>query len=137
MKKDLSQCFDKTSDLVIEERSLEFPLTITQLAKAAQTTVHTTRNYVLENLVFCCGHSSGGYGLFDRCALNRLRFIRAVRESGLLLLDIKPLLYAINNEDNQAYDLALKELQDKINERHACLCSLESLLSNPDFNLTL
>ncbi|EIK44798.1 MerD2 protein [Cellvibrio sp. BR] len=110
-------------------QALEFPLTISQLAKAAQTTVHTVRNYVLENLVLCPEHSAGGFGLYNQCALNRLRFIRAARAAGLLILDIKPLLYAINEGDQQACEAAMRELQTKIDERQAYLQALDSQLS--------
>ena len=36
-----------------DDDALDFPLSISQLALAAQTSVHTVRNYVLENLVHC------------------------------------------------------------------------------------
>ena len=108
---------------------IKFPLSISQMADAAKTTVHTVRNYVLENLILSHEQTSGGYGLFDQCALNRLRFIRAARAAGLMILDIKPLLYAINEGDKQACDEAMCALQTKINKRRAYLCSLDSQLS--------
>ena len=36
-----------------DDDALDFPLSISQLALAAQTSVHTVRNYVHENLVYC------------------------------------------------------------------------------------
>ena len=67
--------------------------------------------------------------LYDQCALNRLRFIRAARAAALLILDIKPLLYAINEGDQQACKAAMRELQSKIDERQAYLQTLDSHLS--------
>ena len=130
---DVSRYFEVIPDfsefMNAEWLSLEFPLTISQLANAAQTTVHTVRNYVLENLILCHEQTPGGYGLFDQCAFNRLRFIRAARAAGLMILDIKPLLYAINEGDVQACDEAMCALQTKINERRAYLRALDSQLS--------
>lgn len=81
--KEVSRYFEVIPDVAAfmdaDQQSLEFPLTISQLAKAAQTTVHTVRNYVVENLIHCHEHSPGGFALYDQCALNRLRFIRAAR----------------------------------------------------------
>ena len=112
-----------------EDQALEFPLTISKMAEAAQTTVHTVRNYVLENLILCPDHTSAGFGLYDQCALNRLYFIRAARDAGLMILDIKPLLYAINDGDRQTLDEAMRLLQAKIDERKTHLHSLDSQLS--------
>jgi DNA-binding transcriptional MerR regulator len=51
----------------------------------------------------------------------KLRFIRAARAAGLLNHDIKPLLYAINKGDLQAYDEAMSALQRKSkNDKHTC-----------------
>jgi len=131
--KDMSPYFEVIPDFAAfmdtEGQSIEFPLTISQLAKAGQTTVHTVRNYVLEKLIICHEHSPGGFGLYDQCALNRLRFIRAARAAGLLILDIKPLLFAINEGDQQACDKAMGVLQTKIDEHQAYLMSLDSQLS--------
>jgi MerR family mercuric resistance operon transcriptional regulator len=133
LQKDVSPYFEVPPDFATfmdaEGQPLEFPLTISQLAKAARTTVHTVRNYLLEGLLICTEHTPGGYGLFGQCALNRLRFIRAARAAGLLILDIKPLLYAINNGDKQACDAATVALQAKIEGRQTYLRSLDSQLS--------
>lgn len=132
-QKEVSQYFEVIPDFAAfmdtEGSSLEFPIKISLLAKAAQTTVHTVRNYVQEALLCCSEQTPGGYGLYDQCALNRLRFIRAARAAGLLILDIKPLLHAINKGDQQACDEAMSALQSKIDERQAYLHSLDSQLS--------
>mgnify|MGYP000284760268 CR=1 FL=1 len=130
---DLADYFQVISDysafVDTEEQSLEFPLTISQLASATQTTVHTVRNYVLENLILCHEKTDSGYGLFNQCALNRLRFIRAARAAGLMILDIKPLIYAINDGNEHACSKAIEVLATKVNERRAYLHLLDTQLS--------
>jgi MerR family mercuric resistance operon transcriptional regulator len=44
---------DLSASMDTEGPPLEFPLKISLLAKAAQTTVHTVRNYVREGLLYC------------------------------------------------------------------------------------
>jgi MerR family transcriptional regulator, mercuric resistance operon regulatory protein len=132
LRKNLSHCFEVTPDLQFmntDYPALEFPLSISQLAKAAQTTVHTVRNYVIEGLLCSSSQTQGGYGLYDKCALNRLRFIRVARAAGLLIMDIKPLLYAINEGNNNACSEAIRLLQSKIDQRQAYLYSLDKQLS--------
>jgi MerR family mercuric resistance operon transcriptional regulator len=100
-----------------DDELLDFPLSISQLAKAAQTTVHTVRNYVLENLLHCNEQTKSGYGRYDLCAFKRLRFIRASRAAGLLLVDIKPLLMAINADKHNIPDETLNLLNIKIQHK--------------------
>ncbi|MBB1350344.1 MULTISPECIES: MerR family transcriptional regulator [Pseudoalteromonas] len=104
-----------------DDELLDFPLSISQLANAAQTTVHTVRNYVLENLLHCNEQTKSGYGRYNLCALKRLRFIRTARAAGLLLLDIKPLLMAINADNNNIPDETLNLLNIKIQHKKAYL----------------
>jgi len=42
-----------------DDELLDFPLSISQLAKAAQTTVHTVRNHVIEDLLHCMVYFHG------------------------------------------------------------------------------
>lgn len=53
----------------VDDKSLNFPLSISQLANAVNTTVHSVRNYVTEDLLSCCEHTPAGHGRYDRCAL--------------------------------------------------------------------
>lgn len=100
---------------------LSFPLSISQLANAAQTTVHTARNYVTEGLISCVGHTKSGYGLYNLCALRQLRFIRTARAAGLLILDIKPLLISINTEHLNIPEDTINLLNIKIQQKKAYL----------------
>ena len=95
-----------------DDDALDFPLSISQLALAAQTSVHTVRNYVLENL---------GHSLYGLCALKRLKFIRAARAAGLLVVDIKPLLMAIDAGERKVPEDIQKLLLTKIEHRKVFL----------------
>ncbi|BBW93793.1 hypothetical protein PS1M3_38800 [Pseudoalteromonas sp. PS1M3] len=58
-----------------DDDALDFPLSISQLAQAAQTSVHTIRNYALENIIHCEEKTKSGYALYGLCALKRLRIL--------------------------------------------------------------
>jgi len=119
-------------DLSNDDELLQFPLSISHLANAAQTTVHTVRNYLLEGLLHCREQTSGGHGLYDQCALKRLCLIRSARAAGLLILDIKPLFMAINEVDESACGDAIQALQFKTHEKQVFLHNLETQLSQVD-----
>jgi MerR family mercuric resistance operon transcriptional regulator len=104
-----------------DDELLNFPLSISQLAKAAQTTVHTVRNYVIEDLLHCKEQTKAGYGLYNLYALKRLRFIRSARAAGLLIVDIKPLLIAINADKHNIPDETLNLLRTKIQHKKVYL----------------
>ena len=111
--------------------ALDFPLSISQLANAGETTVHTVRNYLTEGLLGCCEQTSSGHGRFDQCALNRLRLIRAARLAGLLIIDIKPLLEALKSRPG-VRNKALKDLYHKIEEKQTHLHLLNHQLTELD-----
>ena len=104
-----------------DDDALDFPLSISQLALAAQTSVHTVRNYVLENLVHCEEKTKSGHSLYGLCALKRLKFIRAARAAGLLVVDIKPLLMAIDAGERKVPEDIQKLLLTKIEHRKVFL----------------
>ena len=100
---------------------MDFPLSISQLAQAAQTSVHTIRNYTLENIIHCEEKTKSGYALYGLCALKRLKFIRAARAAGLLVVDIKPLLMAIDEGERKVPEDIQKLLLTKIKHRKVFL----------------
>ncbi len=116
--------------LETDDQSLCFPLSISLLANAAATSIYTIRNYVDEGLLNCCEKTSAGYGRYDQCALNRLRLIRIARSAGLLIIDIKPLLKTLNDNDKNTRDDVLRTLQSKITIKQDYLQLLDSQLSN-------
>ena len=51
--------------------------TVSRLALDAGVSVHIVRDYLLRGLLRPVAYTTGGYGLFDDTALQRLRFVRA------------------------------------------------------------
>lgn len=85
-----------------------------QLANYADTTTYTVRNYMAERLLICADHTECGHRLFNQESVKRLKFIRLAREAGLLITDIKPLIYAIDDCDHQKSTELIRSLQDKV-----------------------
>lgn len=105
-------------------------LKISELAHTVDTSTHTVRNYVQERLLCCVDHTPGGYGLYDQAAVERLQFIRAARKAGLMIGDIKPLIYALDNsEANQSKNHA-RQLQCKVDQLMKRLTLFSSLLKD-------
>ena len=92
-----------------DDDALDFPLSISQLALAAQTSVH------------CEEKTKSGHSLYGLCALKRLKFIRAARAAGLLVVDIKPLLMAIDAGERKVPEDIQKLLLTKIEHRKVFL----------------
>lgn len=57
--------------------------TVSRLALDAGVSVHIVRDYLLRGLLRPVAYTTGGYGLFDDTALQRLRFVRAAFEAGI------------------------------------------------------
>lgn len=63
-------------------------MTVSQLAAAADEPPHAVRYYCRIGLLVPSATSAGGYRLFDRSVLNRLRFIRLAQGLGFTLEEI-------------------------------------------------
>ena len=59
--------------------------TVSRLALDAGVSVHIVRDYLLRGLLRPVACTTGGYGLFDDAALQRLCFVRAAFEAGISL----------------------------------------------------
>jgi MerR family mercuric resistance operon transcriptional regulator len=57
--------------------------TVSRLALEAGVSVHIVRDYLLRGLLRPVACTTGGYGLFDDAALQRLCFVRAAFEAGI------------------------------------------------------
>ncbi|APG80498.1 mercuric resistance transcriptional repressor protein MerD (plasmid) [Klebsiella pneumoniae] len=57
--------------------------TVSRLALDAGVSVHIVRDYLLRGLLRPVACTTGGYGLFDDAALQRLCFVRAAFEAGI------------------------------------------------------
>ena len=67
-------------------------MTVSQLAAAANEPPHAVRYYSRIGILETTALSSGGYKLFDRSVLNRLRFIRLAQGLGFTLEEIQGFL---------------------------------------------
>lgn len=65
----------------------------------------------MDNLIPRAGRTNGGFGLFDRDAIERLSIIHAARETGLPLQAIRPLPHALNAKDATAVATNIEEVE--------------------------
>jgi MerR family mercuric resistance operon transcriptional regulator len=63
--------------------------------------VHIVRDYLLRGLLRPVACTTGGYGLFDDTALQRLRFVRAAFEAGIGLDALARLCRALDAADGR------------------------------------
>lgn len=67
-------------------------LTISEVSKLLEISIHTIRYYEKEGLIMPTGRTSGGYRLYDMEALDQLETVMILRECGICLKDIRDLL---------------------------------------------
>lgn len=67
-------------------------LTIGKIASLAQVSPDTLRYYERERLLAPAAKSAGGYRLYERDALQRIRFIKQAQQCGFNLAEIRSLL---------------------------------------------
>ncbi len=67
-------------------------LTIGKIATLAQVSTDTLRYYERERLIAPAAKSTGGYRLYERDALRRIRFIKQAQQCGFNLAEIRSLL---------------------------------------------
>jgi len=68
------------------------PLTIGKIASLAKVSADTLRYYEREQLIAPAAKSAGGYRLYERDALRRIRFIKQAQQCGFNLAEIRSLL---------------------------------------------
>lgn len=68
-------------------------LTLSQLADAADETVHAVRYYLREGLLVPSRVAANGYRLFDRSSHARLRFVRRAQRLGFSLSEIRSFIH--------------------------------------------
>lgn len=67
-------------------------LTIGKIASLSRVTADTLRYYEREGLLSPSAKSDGGYRLYDRDAVRRVRFIKEAQHCGFTLTEIRQLL---------------------------------------------
>ena len=88
-------------------------VTIGRLAKASDVKVTTIRYYESIGLIDPPDRSEGGQRLYDKKAIERMRFIRHGRDLGFPLEAIRELIALSQNEDRSCAEV------DEIARRHA------------------
>ena len=74
------------------------PLTIGKIATLAKVSADTLRYYERERLVEPAAKSDGGYRLYERDTLRRIRFIKQAQQCGFTLREIRALLTLRSND---------------------------------------
>ncbi|WP_374418394.1 mercury resistance co-regulator MerD [Klebsiella quasipneumoniae] len=74
-------------------------------------------------------YTTGGYGLFDDTALQRLRFVRAAFEAGIGLDALARLCRALDAADGDGASAQLAVLRQLVERRREALASLEMQLA--------
>jgi DNA-binding transcriptional MerR regulator len=87
-------------------------LTVGQAAAAARTAATTLRYYEREGILAPTAKNRAGYRLYDREALERLRFIRSAQAVGFSLDDIRSLL-AVGSENGKACQSAVQPILER------------------------
>ena len=95
--------------------------TVSRLALEAGVSVHIVRDYLLRGLLRPVACTTGGYGLFDDAALQRLCFVRAAFEAGIGL--------ALDAADCDETAAQLAVLSQFVERRREALADLEVQLA--------
>ncbi len=106
--------------------------TVSRLALDAGVSVHIVRDYLLRGLLRPVACTTGGYGLFDDAALQRLCFVWAAFEAGIGLGALARLCRALDaaNCDETAAQLAV--LRQFVERRREALANLEVQFRHAD-----
>lgn len=96
-------------------------LKIGEVAQQAGTTVRTVRYYLEEDFISYSDRSDGGFYLFDPNIVEKVKFIKKLKDLGLTLKEIKA-LYMIRKENatgDDAYKLVVERLtkQQELTEK--------------------
>ncbi len=90
------------------------PLTIGKIASLAQESADTLRYYERERLIAPAAKSRGGYRLYERDALRRIRFIKQAQQCGFTLSEIRSLLALRGNNAACCRDIRRVALEKKL-----------------------
>jgi len=95
---------------------------IGELAAKAGVTIETIRYYEREGVLPPAMRGANNYRLYSAAQVNRLRFIRRVRDMGLTLAEIRTLLAMVENDDYNCAEIKalgerhLAEVRSRIDE---------------------
>jgi MerR family Zn(II)-responsive transcriptional regulator of zntA len=89
-------------------------LTIGKIASLAKVSADTLRYYERERLIAPTAKSPGGYRLYERDALRRIRFIKQAQRCGFNLSEIRSLLALRGNNAACCRDVRRVALEKKL-----------------------
>ena len=89
-------------------------LTIGKVASLAQVSADTLRYYEREHLIAPAAKSAGGYRLYERDAVRRIRFIKQAQQCGFNLSEIRSLLALRGNNAACCHDVRRVALEKKL-----------------------
>ena len=101
--------------------------TVSQLAHNAGVSVHIVRDYLVRGLLRPVACTTGGYGVFDDAALQRLCFVRA---AGIGLDALARLCRALDAADGAQAAAQLAVLRQLVERRRAALAHLDAQLAS-------
>ena len=90
------------------------PLTIGKVASLTKVSADTLRYYERERLIEPAGKSEGGYRLYERDALRRIRFIKQAQRCGFTLTEIRALLTLRSSDAACCRDVRRLALEKKL-----------------------
>jgi Zn(II)-responsive transcriptional regulator len=88
--------------------------TIGQIASRADVTADALRYYEREGLLSPAGKSKGGYRLYGRDALQRLRFIKQAQACGFALSEIREILALRGRDTACCGDVRTRAVEKKL-----------------------
>jgi DNA-binding transcriptional MerR regulator len=89
-------------------------LTIGKIATLAKVSTDTLRYYERERLIEPAAKSEGGYRLYERDALRRIRFIKQAQQCGFTLTEIRALLTLRSSDAACCRDVRRLALEKKL-----------------------
>jgi MerR family Zn(II)-responsive transcriptional regulator of zntA len=114
-------------------------LTIGKIARETNVSADALRYYEREGLIVPAGKSDGGYRLYGKDAIPRLRFIKQAQACGFTLTEIRELLVLRNSNSACCGDVRTRavekklQLEGKIRALKTMSKALDQLIANcPD-----
>jgi len=113
----------------LNDRSTESKLIrLSKLAEKTGISVHCIRTYVDQGLIQVSDRTDGGLLLFNKVAIERLRFIKTARDAGVPLAKISGLLSANDNGNVEQTHTSMAELNQYINDTRSKVSVFEQSL---------
>ena len=101
---------------------------LSKLAEKTGISVHCIRTYVDQDLIQISDRTDGGLLLFNEAAIERLWFIKTVRDAGVPLAKISCLLSANDNGNIEETNTSMAELSQYIDDTRSKMSIFEQSL---------